>query len=623
MSKHVTETPSPLDTAWLSTHGTRGVKINRVNTSTDAQNVRDGIPFSTLAIPKTTTPPSRPAISPNSRTHEANLNTRGNEYLSPNEKTGRPICPQRSNSTPVKPERLLYHLEKINYDVKITKYLIDGFTFGFSLGHHITIDNIEAVNSKNVIQNEDIVTKKLQKEMDAGRIKGPFDEPPFSPFHISPLNIREKKTSNKFRLLHNLSHPHDGRSINANIPDNLKKVKYANIGDAIHKLLQLPKNSFSAKTDISDAFRLIPIHPSDHPKLGIQFKGKYYFDCNLPQGCGSSCQIFETFSTAIHKIFEWYVPGVQCVHMLDDYFIMAADYNTCKEHLTTLLEICKDIGVPMAPEKTTEPNISTTFLGIELDSNLRQAKLPLDKLNQYSGDIQELMRHSKIKKRLLESLIGKLNFASSVVPARPFLRRLINLLSTVKKPYHYIRLTNETKEDLFTWLSFLTSYNGVTFFRALQIAQSPLIHMVSDASKMGFGACYGKQWIQAEYPEEWQSYHITILELYPIHVLINLFGHLMKNSSILFHCDNSAVTAIINKQSSRNNIVMKIVRPLVLLLINHNIQLRSVHIPGVMNILPDKISRFQVTPSLLQEYGMEPHPTPIPHQLLPVNFTIN
>ena len=465
--------------------------------------------------------------------------------------------------------------------------------------------------------------EKLEKEIKAGRIMGPFIEQPFTPFHISPLNIRKKKTPNKFRLLHNLSHPYDGRSINANIPDDKKSVKYSSVGDAICKILSLPRNSHTAKTDISDAFRLIPIKPSEYPKLGMKIRGHYYYDRNLPQGCGSSCQIFEIFSTAVHSIFEYYVPESKCVHMLDDYFIAATDYSTCENHLMKLLQICKDIGIPMAPEKTTSPSTNTTFLGIELDTDLQLARLPKEKLIEYEQDVIQTLSRSKIRKKELESLIGKLNFAATVVPARPFLRRLINMLNIHDKPYYYLRITRGVREDLQTWLTFLQNYNGITYFRALQIANSITIHMVSDASKLGFGACYGTKWLQATYPVPWQSHHITILELYPIFVLISIFGRLMKNSHIMFHCDNSAVNSIINKQSSQDNTVMKIIRPLVLLLIQHNIHLQSKHIPGIRNILPDKISRFQVTQSLLQEYGMDALPTPIPDHLLPSNFTIN
>jgi hypothetical protein len=541
-------------------------------------------------------------------------------------KNQRPIQHRTSNlahqalPTPVKAVRLQHHLNNIGYDPNITKYLVEGFTHGFSIGHLAEVEDSFGKNSHIVLSHEDIVADKLEKEIRLGRIMGPFDEPPFSPFHISPLNIRPKKSFNKYRLLHNLSHPYDGSSVNANIPEELKSVRYASVGDAIRVLLSLPFGSYTAKTDVADAFRLIPVRPADYPKLGMCFKSKYYYDRALPQGCGSSCRIFETFSTAIHAILDAQAPNVHCVHMLDDFFLMSEDYATCAAHLQMLLHICADIGVPMAPEKTTAPSTNTIFLGVELDTKLRVARLPRDKLEQYSEDIRNATLHSKIKKRDLESLIGKLNFAASVVPARPFLRRLIDLLCTVSKPYFFIRITNSVKRDLLTWLDLLTRYNGITYFRALQIADSATIHMVSDASKLGFGACYGSKWLQAPYPASWQKYHITFLELYPIFVLIHVFGGLLRNSNIVFHCDNSAVTAILNKQSSKNSDVMAIVRPLVLLLVDLNIYLRSRHIPGVINILPDRISRFQVTPSLLQQYGMDDEPTVLPTHLLPQNF---
>lgn len=111
-----------------------------------------------------------------------------------------------------------------------------------------------------------------------GRIAGPFSEPPFKLFHVSPLNVHEKKTPGKYRLIHDLSHPYDETSINHNIPDDKKKVKYGSVGDAIKLLLKLPNGSYMCKTDIADAFELIPVHLDDYPKLGISFQGKYYYD---------------------------------------------------------------------------------------------------------------------------------------------------------------------------------------------------------------------------------------------------------------------------------------------------------------------------------------------------------
>ena len=150
--------------------------------------------------------------------------------------------------------KLKYYLNLINYNKETTSYLLNGFTNGFQLGSTVDIRDIRPNNSKNVSNNDHVVRSKLQKEIEAGRIKGPFSEPPFTPLHISPLNIREKKTPGKYRLIQNLSYPYDGGSINDNIPPDKKTVKYASVGDAIKILSSLPRHAYTAKTDIADAF---------------------------------------------------------------------------------------------------------------------------------------------------------------------------------------------------------------------------------------------------------------------------------------------------------------------------------------------------------------------------------
>ena len=101
-----------------------------------------------------------------------------------------------------------------------------------------------------------------------------------------------------------------------------------------------------------------------------------------------------------------------------------------------------------------------------------------------------------------------------------------------------------------TWDSFLSQYNGITYFRFLGTISSDAINLASDASDMGFGACYGSQWIQAAHPAGWKKFHIGVKEIYPVYVLICMFGHLMKNNNIALLCDNSSEVDIINKQSS-------------------------------------------------------------------------
>ena len=63
-----------------------------------------------------------------------------------------------------------------------------------------------------------IVSKKLQKEIDAHKIAGPFVSPPFDNLQISPIGIVPKKEPGQFRLIHHYLFLKK-KSINDHIPD--------------------------------------------------------------------------------------------------------------------------------------------------------------------------------------------------------------------------------------------------------------------------------------------------------------------------------------------------------------------------------------------------------------------
>ena len=120
----------------------------------------------------------------------------------------------------------------------------------------------------------------------------------------------------------------------------------------------------------------------------------------------------------------------------------------------------------------------------------------------------------------------------------------------------------------------------------------------------------------------WQKLHITILELCAVFVLVATFAHKIRNSNINFYTDNMAVKSILNKQSSRNKTAMRIVRPLVLALVRYNIHLRMFFVPGVCNVIPDRLSRFQADREFLRCQGLAPTPTAVPEQIMPNNWNI-
>ena len=117
----------------------------------------------------------------------------------------------------------------------------------------------------------------------------------------------------------------------------------------------------------------------------------------------------------------------------------------------------------MVPEKTVGPLPILSFPGIELHTQLQLARLPKDKLDKYTDLISNLFRRKKVTLVELQSMIGLLNFACSVIISGGAFR-LIDLTIGVKAAHHRIRLTSQEKEDLRVWLEFLNNFTGKSFF---------------------------------------------------------------------------------------------------------------------------------------------------------------
>ena len=171
--------------------------------------------------------------------------------------------------TPVRIDRLTSVLR--DYDPFLKNFLIQGFSYGFHIHYSNLRSSFESPNLLSAKDLPNIVTDKLHKEIEAGRVAGPFSAPPFDNFVVSPLGIVPKKAPNEFRLIQHLSYPHEN-SVNSGIPVDFSSVRYASIQDAIVFVKRLGVGCYLAKTDIKSAFRIIPIHPEDYPLLGMKWQ---------------------------------------------------------------------------------------------------------------------------------------------------------------------------------------------------------------------------------------------------------------------------------------------------------------------------------------------------------------
>ena len=185
--------------------------------------------------------------------------------------------------------QLLEELLQNYYD---KEYLAEGFRYTFLLGFKGPQSSLTSKNSELLKANPEAVEKNIE-ETSLCRFAGPFNEPPFSNFKVTPLALREKKESSKYRLLHNLSFQYDHRSVNLNMSQSACRVSYSLLEDALVYLRNNPC-CYLAKSDLADAFRQIPLHPTQYKLTGFFYKGYYYARC-LPVVCSSACNIFERF----------------------------------------------------------------------------------------------------------------------------------------------------------------------------------------------------------------------------------------------------------------------------------------------------------------------------------------
>ena len=292
---------------------------------------------------------------------------------------------------------------------------------------------------------------------------GPYDQSPFVNFHLSPIKMREKSGKGKFRLIRNLSWPYDETSINGGIEDEHKSVSCSSVAQAIKLVMQKPKDSVTRKTDIKDALKIIPVHPDEYHKLGLKFGGKYYYDVTLPMGGASSCQIFEDFSTALQAISEHDIEDQGITHYLDDFFFVDENTAASLANKAKFDALCEDLGVPQAPHKMTPPSLVTELLGINIDSGEWKASLLQEKVQEGVELLKEASDANKMTLLAVQSLVGKLSFASTVVPARALLRRLIDKMRGVTKPWCLIRVTQEMVQDMQTWLDFMSNSMELPF----------------------------------------------------------------------------------------------------------------------------------------------------------------
>ena len=375
-----------------------------------------------------------------------------------------------------------------------------------------------------------------------------MDRNKFPQMHVSPFGVIPKSEPGQWRLILDLSSP-SSNSVNDGIyyQGNVLPIIYLNRRRCSESHTQ-GEGALMAKFDLKAVYRQVPIHPDDRWMLGMEWNGQLFIDTAVPFGIRSAPMIFNALAEALaYMIRQKGVKGLD--HYLDDFSIVGdPKSHECGRSLKTALDTCEETGFAVKVEKTVGPVTKIILLGVELDSELLQLRLPQEKLDKLRELVAKWRKRRGCTKRELQSLAGHLNHACKVIrPGRRFLRGIFGLLSKFHKQDHMIRLNTAFRAHLEWWHVFASSWNGVSSMRDTTL-QSPSIEIWSDASgEWGCGAWWGCNWFQVQW-NDWPVFSnasIAAKELLPIIVAVAMWGPQWVGSSVLCHCDNEGVVAVV------------------------------------------------------------------------------
>ena len=209
-------------------------------------------------------------------------------------------------------------------DPTFVGYLLRGLRDGFRIGPQGQGGGRQAKrNLRSAYEHAEVIESYLAREVQLGHIVclSPTVALSLANIRISPFGVIPKRNRpDKWRLIVDLSSL-EGHSVSDDLDRALCSIQYASIDDAVKIIRQLGPGAQLAKLDLREAYRVVPVHPEDRPRLGMQWKGAIYLDTTLSFGLRSAPKIFSALADGLLWILHSKGADLS-LHYLDDFLIM-------------------------------------------------------------------------------------------------------------------------------------------------------------------------------------------------------------------------------------------------------------------------------------------------------------
>jgi hypothetical protein len=368
---------------------------------------------------------------------------------------------------------------------------------------------------------------------------------------------------------------------------------------------QLRPNDILFMFDTSDAYYHLKLRLCDRDKLLFRV-GDHFFR-PLCLNCG--LKVAHSFFTSLMRsvLAELRRLGHRIIGFLDDTCgaqasaspTVAASPADSARSQSELLELYSRLGLTVHPNKVDFSSSSRLdMLAVPVDSAAGFFSPSLAKLANVRSSCANLLSYARHNQRLarlrhLPAVLGLLSsLYRSVGQCRLRLRPLHDAVPlALQSPSRSAWLSHQVVRDLRWWAS-LTD-RPLDQQRPLWPSPSPDVVLNKDACGAGWGGHVEAQATSGLLLPEELPFSINVKEVLAALLSVEAFVECLRHRNVLLRSDNSVAVFALRNWTSKSSVIMVLLRRLRSLVETFGIMLYTEHIPGVLNLWADKLSRHR------------------------------
>jgi len=364
--------------------------------------------------------------------------------------------------------------------------------------------------------------------------------------------------------------------------------------------------------DLTQAYHHVPIHPSLRKYLRfvtqIQDKSIQIFEYTcLPMGMNVSPRLYQKTMKVVIELLRKH--QVKCCIYMDDLLLIASSREESIRVTKLASDLLTEAGFLVNREKSeTEPSQIIKFLGVMIDTLAMTVTIPNDKLNKTMTkmrDIKERLNNNQpVTTREWASLIGTIgSLRDAIAETRMYLVHLQkDKQAALDKGGWTANMIPSTQgmEELMFWEQHIQDLatNGRTF-----LLSPHDIVLVTDASDDGYGATIemgaplgtteAERNLQGIWTAEEREEHNNWREFKAAMIAIIHFANRFNwnNRTLQLKSDNQVTLAYLNKLGGRVPNLNQLSIHLHNFCKPRNLTIRAEYIPGIENVIADRLSR--------------------------------